>query len=64
MHIITTNVFLFSVDRGSSDGITTGYGLVGPGIESRWVRDFSHPSILALWPTQPHIQWVSELSRV
>ena len=24
----------------SLDGIATGYGLVGPGIESRWGRDF------------------------
>ena len=29
--------------RGSSVGIATGYGLGGPGIESRWRRDFSAP---------------------
>ena len=33
----------FCVGRDSSVGITTGYGLDGPGIESRWVRDFSTP---------------------
>ena len=30
--------------RGSSVGIATGYGLDGPGIESRWGRDFPHLS--------------------
>jgi hypothetical protein len=30
--------------------ITTGYGLDGPGIESRWGRDFSHTSRTALGP--------------
>jgi hypothetical protein len=29
---------------GSSVGIATDYGLHGPGIESRWQRDFSHTS--------------------
>jgi hypothetical protein len=29
---------------GSSVGIATGYGLDGPGIESRWGRDFPHLS--------------------
>jgi hypothetical protein len=33
---------------GSSVGIETGYGLDGPGIESRWGRDFSHTSRPAL----------------
>ena len=28
--------------RDSSVGIATRYGLDGPGIESRWGRDFSH----------------------
>jgi hypothetical protein len=39
-------------------GIATRYGLDGPGIESRWRRDFPHPSRPALGPTQPPIQWV------
>jgi hypothetical protein len=33
--------FSGTVDRDSSDGIATGYGLDGPGIEFRWGRDFS-----------------------
>jgi hypothetical protein len=33
---------------GNSVGIATGYGLDGPGIESRWGRDFSHTSRRAL----------------
>jgi hypothetical protein len=39
--------------RDSSVGIATRYGLDGPGIESRWGRDFPHPSRPALGPTQP-----------
>jgi hypothetical protein len=42
-------------------GIATRYGLDGPGIESRWGRDFSHQSRPALGPTQPRIQWVPGL---
>jgi len=41
------------VGRDSSVGIVTHYGLDGPGIESRWERDFPHPSILALGLIQP-----------
>ena len=39
--------------------IETRYGLDGPTIESRWGRDFPHPSRPALGPTQPIMQWVS-----
>ena len=56
------NCFI-SVGRDSSVGIATHYGLDGLGIESRWGRDFSHPSIPALGPTQPLIQWLPGLSR-
>jgi hypothetical protein len=47
--------------RDSSVGIATRYGLDGPGIESRWGRDFPHPSRPTLGPTQPSIQWVPGL---
>jgi len=49
---------------GSVVGIATGYGLDGPGIESRWGRDFPHLSRPALGLTQPPVQWVPGLSRV
>jgi hypothetical protein len=49
--------------RDSSVGIATGYGLDGPGIESRQRRDFSHTSRPALGPIQPPVQWVVGLSQ-
>jgi hypothetical protein len=39
--------------RNSSVGVTTDYGLGGPGIKSRRGRDFSHTSGPASRPTQP-----------
>jgi hypothetical protein len=48
---------------GSVVGIANGYGLDGPGIESRWGQDFPHLSRPALGSTQPPVQWVPGLSR-
>ena len=56
-------LLLLFVGRDSSVGIATRHGLDGPGIEPRWGRDFSHPSRMALGPTQSPIQWVPGLSR-
>ena len=47
----------------SSVVIATGYGLDGPGIESRWGRDFPHLFRRVLVPTQPPVQWVPCFSR-
>jgi hypothetical protein len=41
--------------RDSSVGIATRYELDGPGIESRWGRDFPDPFRPALGHTQPPI---------
>ena len=48
------SVFVYDlhVGRDSSVGIATRYGLDGLGIESRYGRDFPHPSRPALVPTQ------------
>ena len=49
-------IFLFTTmfrGRVSLVGIATRYGPDGPGIESRWGRDFPHPSRPALGPTPP-----------
>jgi len=54
---------LSPLGRYSSVSIATGYGLDGPGIESRWERDFPHLSRPALGPTQPSVQWVPGLSQ-
>ena len=56
-------IIIIIMGRDSSVGIATHYGLDGPGIESRWGRDFPHPSRPALGPAQPPIQWVPGLPR-
>jgi hypothetical protein len=50
------NLMHHVVGPDSVAGITTCYGLDGPGIKSRWRRDFPHLSRPALGSTQPPIQ--------
>ena len=61
-HIIKNGIH-GGVGRDSVVGIATRYELDGPEIESRWGRDFQHPSRPALGPTQPPVQWVPGHSR-
>ena len=62
VHRVFKELRLLRMGRDSSVGIATRYGLDGPRIESRWGRDFPHPSRPVLGPTQPPIQWVPGLS--
>jgi hypothetical protein len=52
-----------TVDLNSPIGITTGYGLDGPGIESQWGGNFPLLSRSAPEHTQPPVKWVPGLSR-
>jgi hypothetical protein len=49
-HIIKMRLNNKTYGPGSSVGIATDYGLDGPGIKSRWGRDFSHTSRPTLGP--------------
>jgi len=51
------------VGRDSSVRTATRYGLNGPGIVSRWGRDFSYPSRPALVSIQLPTHWVPVHSR-
>jgi len=51
---------IFCVDRDSSVGIATRYGLGGPDIESQGWRDFLHPPKPAMGSTHL-LQWVPGL---
>jgi hypothetical protein len=61
--IIIIIIIIIICRPGSSVSIATGYGLDGPGIESRWGQDFLHLSRPALRPTQSPVQWVPGISR-
>ena len=54
-------IIIIIMGRDSSVGIATRYGLDGPQVELRWVRDFPLPSRPALGPTQPPVQWAPDL---
>ena len=61
--VLCNKTLNYWMGQDSSVDIATRYGLDGPGIESRWRRDFPHLSRPALGPTQPPVQWVPGLSR-
>jgi hypothetical protein len=54
----------FEVGRISVVGMVTGYGLDGLGIESRWRRDFPHPSRLVLLPKASYTMGTGSFSGV
>jgi hypothetical protein len=49
------HMYTYTGGRDSSVDITTGYGLDGQEIESRWRRDFSRRFRPALVPNQPPV---------
>jgi hypothetical protein len=56
-HFKIKSQFLHFAGRDSAEGMTTRYGLDGPGIECRWTWDFPHTSRSALGTTHPLVQW-------
>jgi hypothetical protein len=60
---IPTDTYATSAGRDSAVGIATRYGLDRPGIESRWGRDFPHPSRPTLGSTHPPAQCKPSHSR-
>jgi hypothetical protein len=56
------NVTAMTRGPRSSVGITTDYGLEGPG-SNRGGDEVFRPSRTTLGPTQPHVQWVPCVSR-
>jgi hypothetical protein len=59
---LSGNYAMYSANSGSSVCIAIDYGLGGPGIDSRWLRDFP-PVQTGPWPTQLPVQWVTGLFR-
>jgi len=55
------SIFITEMGRDSVVGIATRYGLDGSGFESRWGREYPHPSRPALGHTQSPVQWVPGL---
>jgi hypothetical protein len=60
--LINLSIIIPDVDQDSSVGTATRYGLDGRAIESRWVRDFPHPSRPSIEPIQSPILWEPGLS--
>jgi hypothetical protein len=60
---IILTLVLLDLCHDISVGTTPRYRFDGPGIQSRWWRSFPQPSIPAMGPTQPTLQWVRGLLR-